>query len=85
MTNLPDSLVLKINNEYFVEGKAVLEILKKLSWGWNFLGWILNLLPLSFLNHGYKIVAKNRKRWELDVEKSCSLIPIKLRQRLGIS
>ena len=85
LINLPDSLVLKMNNEYFVEGKAVLEILKKLSWGWRFLGTCLNLIPLVVLDQAYRFIANNRKRWELDVEKSCPLIPVELRERLGIS
>ncbi|HIN03082.1 MAG TPA: DUF393 domain-containing protein, partial [Candidatus Marinimicrobia bacterium] len=41
---------------------AVLEILKKLSWRWRFLGMILNLIPLFLLDKAYRLVANNRKR-----------------------
>jgi len=84
-SNLPDSLVLEKNGEYYFEGKAILEILKKLRWQWRLLGKCLNLIPLVILDQAYRFIANNRKRWELDVEKSCPVIPIELRHRLGIS
>ena len=83
--NFPDSLVLEKNGKYYFEGKAILEILKKLRWQWRLLGKCLNLIPLVILDQAYRFIANNRKRWELDVEKSCPVIPIELRHRLGIS
>ena len=83
--NFPDSLVLEKNGKYYFEGKAILEILKKLRWQWRLLGKCLNLIPLVILDQAYRFIANNRKRWELDVEKSCPVIPVELRHRLGIS
>ena len=78
--NFPDSLVLEKNDDYFMEGNAVLEILKKLSWRWRFLGMILNLIPLFLLDKAYRLVANNRKRWRM----VCPVVPIELGQRIGI-
>ena len=78
--NFPDSLVLEKNDDYFMEGNAVLEILKKLSWRWRFLGMILNLIPLFLLDKAYRLMANNRKRWRM----VCPVVPIELGQRIGI-
>lgn len=82
--NLPDSLVLLIDGKYFTEGAAVLKILDQLGLHWKILGMLLRLLPVSFLNQIYRFVAKNRKRWELNSEKVCPVVPAELRGRMGV-
>lgn len=63
--NLPDSLALQKDDEYLTEGAAVLKILDQLGLHWKFFGILLRLFPISFLDQIYRIVARNRKRWNL--------------------
>ena len=82
--NFPDSLVLEKNGKYFFEGKAVLEILKKIGWQWRLLGKCLNLIPLVILDQAYRFIANNRKRWELKNGMACPIVPVELRKRVDV-
>ena len=82
--NFPDSLVLENNGEYYFEGKAILGILKRLSWQWRFLGSFLNLFPLAILDQTYRLIANNRKRWTLKNKRVWPIIPAELRNRIQI-
>ena len=82
--NFPDSLVLEKNGKYFFEGKAVLEILKKIGWQWRLLGTLLNLFPLVILDQAYRFIANNRKRWELKNGMPCPIVPVELRKRVDV-
>lgn len=78
---LPDSLVLKINGEYFTEGTAVLKILGQLGGSWKIIGKSLGVFPISVLDFIYRIVAKNRKRWELNGGNTCPAVLVEIRGR----
>ena len=82
--NFPDSLVLEKNGKYYFEGKAILEILKKLRWQWRLLGKCLNLIPLVILDQAYRFIANNRKRWELKNGMPCPIVPVELRKRVEV-
>ncbi len=79
--NLPDSMVLQIRNEYFTEGKSVLIILDQLGLFWKILGKFLRLFPITVLDCIYRIVAKNRKRWELNGGNTCPAVLVEIRGR----
>ena len=82
--NFPDSLVIEKNGKYFFEGKAILEILKKIGWQWRLLGTLLNFFPLVILDQAYRFIANNRKRWELKNGMPCPIVPVELRKRVEV-
>ncbi|MFZ4542482.1 MAG: thiol-disulfide oxidoreductase DCC family protein [Saprospiraceae bacterium] len=58
----PDSVVLIVDNKYYLESDAALETLKLLGGIWRF-SFILKLCPQIIRNYIYRIIARNRYRW----------------------
>tara|TARA_B100001029_G_C14938629_1_gene381892 strand:- start:223 stop:648 length:426 start_codon:yes stop_codon:yes gene_type:complete len=77
----PDSLVLLINNKLYFEGRAIINILKNLGFGWRLLGRMIEYLPINFINVFYRIIAINRKRAIFGKKKGCYIIPSNLKSR----
>jgi predicted DCC family thiol-disulfide oxidoreductase YuxK len=81
---LPDSLVLKINGEYFTDGTAVLKIMNQLGGSWKIIGKSLGVFPISVLDFIYRIVAQYRKRWKLVDKNVCPLVSRELKRKMGL-
>lgn len=57
-----DSIILVIDNKYYIKSDAVIEIIKELKWYWRMLN-ILKILPRKFRNLLYDFIASNRYKW----------------------
>ena len=74
-----DSVILLKNNTLYQKSEAALEITKHLSGFWKYLA-VFRILPTSFLNFFYDIVAKNRYRI-FGKSDSCRMPTPELRER----
>jgi predicted DCC family thiol-disulfide oxidoreductase YuxK len=74
-----DSVILLKNNQLYQKSDAALEITKHLSGFWKHLS-IFNVLPISFLNFFYDIIARNRYRI-FGKADSCRMPTPELRER----
>lgn len=79
--NLPDSIILKLNDKTYFEGKAVIQILKNLSFSWRVIGNIIDILPTNILNYFYRLISKNRKQLFIKNINSCPKIPDHFKDR----
>lgn len=74
-----DSVILLKDNTLYQKSEAALEITKHLSGFWKYLS-IFKILPTSFLNFFYDIIAKNRYRI-FGKSDSCRMPTAELRER----
>ena len=79
--NLPDSLVLKLHNQLYYEGEAIIKIFSKLNKIGKILSLLLKFIPIKLLNIIYKYIAINRKRWKIKKGTTCPIIPLELKNR----
>ena len=70
--NYPDSLVLKVNDKLYFEVGEIL-------------GLRLKVMPMKLLNIFYRMIFKNRKKWEIKDNGQCSVIPKNLKNRFIIT
>jgi len=81
ISELPDSfIVLTDNREVLVEGRAVIYVLRSLGGFWYILGTLLNILPNSILNFGYRLVAKIRIKVFGSTKSLCPILPVAFRE-----
>lgn len=57
-----DSLIFYRHSAQYEKGEAIIQILKSLGSFYRFLGYLLDLIPLFFLNFCYDFIANNRYR-----------------------
>jgi predicted DCC family thiol-disulfide oxidoreductase YuxK len=69
-----ESIIYIENNKVFIKSSAALRISRKLNGYWRYLT-ILSILPSSFRDFFYDVIAKNRYKW-FGKKESC-LLPTK--------
>jgi predicted DCC family thiol-disulfide oxidoreductase YuxK len=74
-----ESIIYIENNKVFIKSSAALRISKKLNGYWGFL-MILSILPSSFRDFFYDIIAKNRYKW-FGKKESCMLPTTETKKR----
>jgi len=63
--NIPkqiDSIILVVNDEYYIKSNAVIKIIKELKWYWRIL-IVVKILPQKTRDAIYDFVANNRYKW----------------------
>lgn len=80
---IPNETVVFYKNqtELYYKSKAVLQICKQLKFPFNLFS-VFNLIPTTFLDSMYGIIAKNRKRWFRKADNKCSVIQAKFSERI---
>lgn len=66
-----DSIILVIDNKYYIKSDAVIEIIKELKWYWRMLN-VLKILPRKFRDLLYDFIANNRYKW-FGKQKECMI------------
>lgn len=69
-----DSVILYLNNQFYIHSDAVLMILKQLKY-FRFLYFILKIIPKTIRDFVYKLIAKYRKKIFSKSEKCTILAP----------
>lgn len=72
--NIPkqiDSIILVINDEYYLKSNAIIKIIKELKWYWRIL-IVVKILPQKTRDAIYDFVANNRYKW-FGIRKECMI------------
>ena len=77
---LPDSIVVKENDQLYYKSKAVFRILASLGGIWKILSWVFSLLPRPLCDIFYDLIAKVRHRLFAKPKDLCPIIPPDLRE-----
>lgn len=81
---LPDSLiVLTAEGVLLARSSAVCYALQRLGGLWRATAWVAQLLPVTWLDAGYDIIARMRRRLFPKPESACPLLPGHLRARFN--
>ena len=79
---LPDSLVLLTSSrKLLIRTGAFLHILNRLGGFWRLVGLVLGLVPISWRDAAYDLVARRRLRWFNRPKEACPIVPPHLRSR----
>tara|TARA_X000001036_G_C20236925_1_gene626354 strand:+ start:69 stop:446 length:378 start_codon:yes stop_codon:yes gene_type:complete len=82
---IPDSIILRLNNDLYYEGEAIRIILENLNFFGRTLSIFTKIIPLKLLNFFYRIIAKNRSIWIRKSKNQCPIVPKHLRSRFILS
>lgn len=82
---IPDSIILRLNNNLYYEGEAIRKILENLNFFGRTLSMFTKIMPLKLLNFFYRIIAKNRSVWIRKSKNQCPTVPKHLRNRFILS
>ncbi|HYK75230.1 MAG TPA: thiol-disulfide oxidoreductase DCC family protein [Pseudoneobacillus sp.] len=74
-----ESIVLIIDDKYYIKSSASLQICRRLNGAWK-LFYILRVVPVPVRDYFYNFIAKNRYKW-FGKKKSCSLPTPEIRDR----
>ncbi|HET53826.1 MAG TPA: DUF393 domain-containing protein [Ignavibacteria bacterium] len=72
--NIPkqiDSIILVINDEYYLKSNAVIEIIKELKWYWRIF-IVAKIFPQKTRDAIYDFIANNRYKW-FGIRKECMI------------
>lgn len=75
------AVVDEVAGQVFFESDGVVRVLRELGSAWRVCSAVLGVMPKSLRDLGYRIVAKNRRRWFGEAE-NCELPPGSLRERV---
>ena len=76
-----DSIILKINDEVYYEGQAIVTIMENIENNWSYVASILRIIPIDRLNQLYRWISKNRKKVFSKKQYACPNIPTHLKNR----
>lgn len=79
--SLPDSVVVQTEGRVLVESMAALHLLSRLGGLWRLLAWVGCLVPESWANALYRLIARSRRSLFAQPEGMCPLMPPELRGR----
>ena len=76
-----DSIILKIGDEVFYEGKAIIMVFENIDNNWIFLAKVLKLIPINVLDIMYRWVSRNRTKLSAKKISSCPILPNHYKKR----
>jgi predicted DCC family thiol-disulfide oxidoreductase YuxK len=80
--SLPDSAVVQtVGGELLFRSAAVLHVLRQLGGAWRAAAAIVGVLPRAFLDWGYDVMARLRRKLLAPPTDTCPLVPPPLRNR----
>lgn len=74
-----ESIVLIIDDKYYIKSSAALQICRRLNGAWK-LFYILRVVPVPVRDYFYNFIAKNRYKW-FGKKESCMLPTPEIRDR----
>ena len=69
------NIILKINDEVYYEGQAIVTIMENIENNWSYVASILRIIPIDRLNQLYRWISKNRKKVFSKKQYACPNIP----------
>ena len=78
-----DSIIVRLGNEDFYEGNAIIKIFENVESNWRYFSYVLNLIPLNILNKIYRWISKNIVRFS-SKENICPIVPSNYKRRFII-
>lgn len=72
--NLPDSIVLLMGEQLYVESDAAIQIMRALRQPWPLLAQLLGLVPKPLRDAAYRFVARKRKRFFKQPQGICPIV-----------
>jgi predicted DCC family thiol-disulfide oxidoreductase YuxK len=76
-----DSIILKMNDDTFYEGKAFINIMETIGSHWYYIAQFLKFIPIKILNKIYRWISQNRSKLSSKKQSACPNIPIHLKRR----